>query len=118
MGMDIKGTIHTVFEAKTFGAKGFTKREFVVTTDDPKYPQTVLFEITGDKIGQLNGVNPGDSVSVAFNLRGREWKSPSGEVKFFNSLDCWKLEVTSKGQSDSAPASKGWSGEGDSGLPF
>ena len=30
---------------------------------------------------------------------GREWRSPSGEVKYFNSLDCWKIEPARAGRS-------------------
>ncbi len=39
----------------------------------------------------------GDEVQVEFSLRGREWKSPSGEVKFFNSLDVWTLKKIGAG---------------------
>ncbi len=39
----------------------------------------------------------GDEVRVEFSLRGREWKSPQGELKYFNSLDVWTLERTGAG---------------------
>jgi hypothetical protein len=26
-------------------------------------------------------------------LRGREWTSPGGEVKYFNTLEAWKIDV-------------------------
>jgi single-stranded DNA-binding protein len=39
----------------------------------------------------------GDQVSIEFSLRGREWRSPSGEVKYFNSLDVWRLEPARAG---------------------
>ncbi|HEY1040372.1 MAG TPA: DUF3127 domain-containing protein, partial [Bacteroidia bacterium] len=29
---------------------------------------------------------------VSFNLRGREWNSPQGETKYFNTIDAWRLE--------------------------
>ena len=61
-------------------------------TDNPKYPQVVLFQLTGDRCAQLDGFSVGDEVRLDFSLRGREWRSPSGEVKYFNSLDCWKVE--------------------------
>jgi len=97
MGMEIGGTVRKVFETKEVGAKGFKKREFVVETlDNPKYPQVVLFEITGDKVGQLDGIEEGDEVRVDFSLRGREWRSANGDVKYFNSLDVWKVVVTKK----------------------
>ncbi len=92
MGIETKGIIHTIYETKHVSDK-FTKREFVVeTSDNPKYPQFILFQITGDKVSQLDGLNAGDEVRVDFQVRGREWRSPSGDVKYFNSLDCWKVE--------------------------
>ena len=39
----------------------------------------------------------GDEVKVEFSLRGREWKSPQGETRYFNSLDVWTLEKLSAG---------------------
>jgi hypothetical protein len=34
------------------------------------------------------------SVEVSFNLRGREWTSPTGDVKYFNTLEAWRIETT------------------------
>lgn len=92
MGIEAIGKLHTIFETKHVSDR-FTKREFVLEiADNPKYPQTVLFQLSGDRCEQLNRLAIGDDVLVEFSLRGREWKSPSGEVKFFNSLDVWKIE--------------------------
>ena len=33
------------------------------------------------------------SVEVSFNLRGREWTSPTGDVKYFNTLEAWRIET-------------------------
>lgn len=91
MGIEATGKLHTIFETKHVSDR-FTKREFVVEiADNPKYPQVVLFQLTGDRCAQLDGMNVGDQVSIEFSLRGREWRSPSGEVKYFNSLDVWKV---------------------------
>ena len=92
MGIEATGKLHTIFETKQVSER-FSKREFVVEmSDNPKYPQVVLFQLTGDRCTQLDGLNVGDQVTIDFSLRGREWKSPSGEVKYFNSLDVWKVE--------------------------
>jgi hypothetical protein len=92
MGIEAAGKLHLIFETKQVSER-FTKREFVVEmADSPKYPQMVLFQLTGDRCSQLDGMNVGDDVRIEFSLRGREWKSPSGEVKYFNSLDVWKIE--------------------------
>ena len=92
MGMETVGKLHTIFETKQVSER-FSKREFVVElTDNPKYPQTVLFQLTGDRCAILDDFKVGDAVMVEFSLRGREWRSPQGETKYFNSLDVWKVE--------------------------
>lgn len=92
MGMEATGKLHTIFDTKQVSER-FTKREFVLElTDNPKYPQMVLFQLTGDRCAQLDEFRVGDQVRLDFSLRGREWKSPNGEVKYFNSLDVWKVE--------------------------
>lgn len=92
MGIEVTGKLHTIFETKQMSER-FTKREFVLElVDNPKYPQVVLFQLTGDRCAQLDGLNVGDAVRIEFSLRGREWKSPQGETKYFNSLDVWKVE--------------------------
>lgn len=97
MGMTAKGIVRMVGETKTMGANGFTKRELIVeTADNPKYPQVIAFECTKDRCALLDAVNIGDAVTVEFDLRGREWRSPSGDTKYFNTLTVWKLEVTQK----------------------
>jgi len=104
----------------------FQKREFVVTDASGNYPQDILFQLTQDRTAQLDDINVNDMVNVTFNLRGREWTSPSGEVKYFNSLDVWKLEKSSGGGAptppDIEPASTNTAetiiDEGDDDLPF
>ena len=87
--MNIKGKIKVIGQTKTFGS-GFTKRDLVVTTQE-KYPQDILVEFTKDNCETLSNFNIGDEVEVAINLRGREWTSPQGEVKYFNSIQGWKI---------------------------
>ena len=70
----------------------FSKREFVVTDTSGMYPQDILFQATQDKCSLLDAVQVNEQVEVSFNLRGREWTNPQGEVKYFNSLEAWRIE--------------------------
>lgn len=70
----------------------FKKREFVLSDNSPSYPQTILFQLTQDRCPLIENVNVGDEVTVHFQLKGREWTNPKGEVKVFNSLDVFKVE--------------------------
>ena len=74
MGIEVIGKLHVVFDTKQVTDR-FQKREFVLEmSDNPKY-----------------------------SLRGREWKSPQGDVKYFNSLDVWSIEPLRAGRRDDAP---------------
>lgn len=92
MAFDVVGKLHVAYETKQVSER-FSKREFVIEVADGKYPQFVSFQLTGDRVNALDEFRVGDQVRVTFNLRGREWRNPQGEVKFFNSLDVWKLEA-------------------------
>ncbi|WP_422083205.1 DUF3127 domain-containing protein [Ulvibacterium sp.] len=89
--MEIQGKIKMVGETKTFGNNGFRKREVVVTTEE-QYPQHILVEFIQDKTDLLNNFNVGQPVRISINIRGREWTNPQGEVKYFNSIQGWRIE--------------------------
>lgn len=102
MALTVKGTIHSIGETKRMSDK-FTKRDVIVECgDNPRYPQTVAFELSNDRVDLAEGLRKGDYVEIEFNLRGREWRSPQGEIKYFNTLSVWKLNRLS-----SAPSSGG-----------
>lgn len=70
----------------------FQKREFVVEyADNPQYPQYLKFEAIQDKCAILDNFSEGQQVEVDFDLRGREWVSPQGDVKYFNTLSAWRV---------------------------
>ena len=91
MNYRVSGSIYSVFETKQVTER-FQKRDFVLeTSDNPNYPQHILFQLTGDRCSQIDSFNVGDAVVVEFSLRGREWKSPQGDIRYFNSLDVWAI---------------------------
>lgn len=75
----------------------FKKREFVVTDMSGQYPQDILFQLTQDRTNLIDNYNVNDVINVSFNIRGREWTSPQGEVRYFNSLDAWRIESPQQG---------------------
>lgn len=76
----------------------FSKREFVLelTNDDQVYVQKVSFSLLRDNINLVNGLEKGQEVEVKFYLNGRDWTSPQGEVKFFNTLDVQEINLLNK----------------------
>lgn len=89
--MEVQGKIKLIGETATFGNNGFRKREIVVTTDE-QYPQHIMVEFVQDKCDLLNSYAVGQDVKISINLRGREWTNPQGEVKYFNSIQGWRIE--------------------------
>jgi hypothetical protein len=87
----LNGTLKVANPTQVISDK-FSKREFVIETTD-QYPQQVMFQLTQDKCYLLDAFKVGNKLEVSFNLRGREWTSPAGEVKYFNTLEAWKIEV-------------------------
>jgi len=89
--MEIKGKIKRISITVDVSAK-FKKREVVVTTQE-QYPQQISIEFHQDKISLLDGVKQGQDVTVGINIRGREWTSPQGEVKYFNTIVAWRIDT-------------------------
>jgi hypothetical protein len=105
--MEITGTLKVKNNEVQVSEK-FKKREFVITDNSSQYPQFIQFQLTQDRCGLLDNYKVGDELKVYFNLRGREWKNPQGEVKYFNSLEAWRLEAgTAQNNAPAASASVG-----------
>ncbi|MEI7437516.1 MAG: DUF3127 domain-containing protein [bacterium] len=99
---ELTGTVKVVMDVMKFDS-GFSKREFVVTTGDDRYPQDIKCECVKERCALLNDVKPGQRVKVSFDLRGNENKG-----RYFVSLTAWKIEpAQAPGQSgaseDSSP---------------
>lgn len=93
--MNIKGKLLEISDTQQI-SNTFKKREFVVEySENPQYPEFVKFELIQDKCDLLNSYKVGDELDVHFNLKGRKWTDPKGEVKYFNSLQAWRLEPAS-----------------------
>ena len=88
--MELEGSIKKIEDTQQV-TQSFRKRGVVVTTEE-QYPQHIMVEFVQDKVDLLNNYNVGDKVNIGINLRGREWTSPQGEVKYFNTIQGWRIE--------------------------
>ncbi|HEY5621185.1 MAG TPA: DUF3127 domain-containing protein [Pontiella sp.] len=91
MAYDLTGKVKVIQDAQTF-ASGFTKREFVVTVEDGKYPQDICLECVQDKVSLLDALEVGQEVTATFDLRGREYNG-----RYFNNLQAWKVQPAEGG---------------------
>ena len=96
----------------------FSKREFVLTDNAQQYPQTIQFQLTQDRCSLLDRVKVGEEVSVHFLLKGREWQNPQGEIKFFNSLDVFRVESHSRPKTEPSFNNETLVPTPDDDLPF
>lgn len=90
------GKMKWIGETQNFPS-GFSKREFVVTTANDKYPQDLKFEVVKDKCPALDPFDLGQDVQVSFDIRGNEYNG-----KYYVNLACWKIQ----GSDGSSPAAK------------
>lgn len=94
----VTGSIIKIMETESFGDNGFTKRLFVVKTDE-KFPQELACELIKDKTTMVDGYAEGDNITVSVNLRGREYNG-----KWYTSLTAWK--IARNGAATGAPAAE------------
>lgn len=89
--MELKNVkIIKIEKLKTFDS-GFSCVNWVGETSED-YPQKLQFQTNKEKADNLIKYNKvGDFVDVKVNLRGREWISPEGDVKYFNTIEAWSV---------------------------
>ena len=76
MGMTTRGRLYKKFDAQQISDR-FRKREFVLElTDNPRYPQLVMFQLTGDRCEKLDSYDVDDEY--------RQESSPPGRHLYFH----------------------------------
>ena len=115
----LKGELKVIGDVQQI-SESFKKREFVVVDASGQYAQTIMFQAVQDRTDLLNNLKLGDNVEVTFFLRGREWTNPKdGAVRYFNSLDAWKVEPLGSGAGAAAAGNpETFVAEGEDDLPF
>lgn len=106
--MELTGKILELQDEKIISPK-FRKRSMILETTEDKFPQPVEIEFTQDRGALLDKCRLGQQVLVSFNLRGRKWTSARGEVRYFTSVQGWRIQ--------DANAGGGGGGGGGGGFP-
>jgi len=119
-----EGTLVESGETKSFGANGFTKREFALQEEgDSKYPNIVPFVLKKERCSILDGVKKGAKIRVSFYVSGRAWEDPkSGNTRYFGSNDVVKLAVVDGDKitvpEPAVPNEEDFPSDEDSEMPF
>lgn len=90
MAHTISGTITEVLGVEQGTSKSgnaWQKQIFAITTGG-MYPDTIAFELFGDRVGQFANLLHKDSiVTVEYYPKSQRWPNPkTGEVRYFTSL--------------------------------
>lgn len=104
MALQVTGKIHSVGQTVSIPAKNgqpFLKRELILDTTrfDPytgersQYENFPMFEFSGDKCKDLDGLKSGQVVTVSFELQGAFFKGQDGKEKNFTRVRAFKVDV-------------------------
>ena len=81
MKFDVTAMIKEIGEIETIGAKGFQKRNLILTEQSGQYENLICIEFSGDKLAAPEQFKEGQMVTVAGFINCREWNG-----KYFTSL--------------------------------
>lgn len=88
MNNTISGKIIAVLQIEKFANS--EKRTFVIETEG-EHKNQIPFELWKDRVSLVSDANIGQTITVHFDPRGREYNG-----KWFCSLNCWKIEGLDK----------------------
>jgi hypothetical protein len=85
--LKIHGTVTKILEPQTGeSAKGnWTKQEFILETENDKYPKSICIEIWGDKV---EPPQVGDVVICSINVESREYNG-----RYYTNVRAWKIDL-------------------------
>lgn len=103
--MNFKGIITAampVASGTSKSGKEWRRASYILTYDNSneQYPKSVLFDVMGDKIEQLN-IQQGVEYEVEIDFSTREYNG-----RTYMSASCWKATPTQQPQQ--SPAQQGW----------
>ena len=87
MPYEMTGTVKVIMETKTSASGTFSWREFVLTSEEDRYPQDVLFRVVKDRCATLDSIAVGERIKVTFDIRGREYQG-----RYFVNLEAFRLD--------------------------
>jgi len=109
---EMVGIIKVIMDEQSFPS-GFSKREFVITSEE-EYPQDIKLTLTKERAKLLDVLKTGERVKVSFGIRGNEYKE-----RYYVDLNAFKVEqLDVDGSSVSYDALGDLPDEEGDGLPF
>lgn len=104
----VRGIVHHIDETKSYGQKGFRKRQVVLEQDTSRFTNYVPVEFIQDSCDTVDELKLGDDVEITYRLSGRKWqKDPGSEVKYFLNAEALSFKVLSGSEAKSKSAPSG-----------
>lgn len=101
MRFELTGKLEEKFDTVQISAT-FKKKEFVLLTTEEGgnrvFENHIKFQLVQDRTSMLDGINPGDTIKVHFNIRGNRFEK-DGKVSYFTNLEAWRIETEAAGGS-------------------
>ena len=98
VSLEITGKVHHIGETQQISDK-YKKRECVLHVENPQNPQYddfISIQFGQDNCSKLDSLKFQDEVKIQCNVKGRQYSDKNtGEIKYFNSIEGWKVEVIS-----------------------
>lgn len=115
MANQITGKILYIYPAETIVGKsgnGITKRAILIdcTRFDPYtgergFENTPLLEFIGEKCNELNSYQPGQVVTITFDVQGTRYTNKDGVENVFTRVQPYKIELKQIRQQNAQPTS-------------
>ncbi len=100
----VRGIVHVIEETKTYGSKGFRKRLVVLEQDNGRFPAYIPVDFIQDACDDVDQLNVGDDVEIAYRLNGRKWqRDANSEVKYFLNAEATSFKVVGGKPADGPP---------------
>jgi hypothetical protein len=122
MNLEITGKLVSLLPQQTGEGKNgkWVKQDFILETEGD-YPKKVCISAWGDKAKDVEGLQPGESLKIGFNIESREYNS-----RWYTDVRAWKIDRLSAGNNTSSgnipapppPSIEDFPGEADNDLPF
>lgn len=85
--LSIQGTVYSVLPKTFYGNESKPKQTVVLEYGD-QYKKKVAFDFLADKVGLLDNLQIGQTVTIHFNVSSQEWNG-----KYMTNVNGWKVEL-------------------------
>lgn len=106
----LTGKIEKVFDKQSGvsqSGNAWSKQEYLILHEDGQYQKRAVFSVFGEEKIQKFAIVEGETITVSLTIDARMYKD-----RYYNSIDCWKVQRFSEGKGNEVIIQKHPSPEG------